>query len=323
MKTLSQSFPRLVVLIAPLFVAHQAPDGSEPAPACELGVEYVWTQLTVEADFPKSYNFQLFADKERVLAFHPGGVWSSIDGKAWTRTKLTNIVGGQAFLDYVHFNGSVYALGTFDGNIERYTQTSQIARTADFASWEILSESSNLPQRFFYHPFVFQNRLWIIGGEDSSGKYSDAWASPDAVHWVKVADNLPFGKRAGQRFVVFKGRLFMLDSDVWVSSDGLTWTMLTPRIADGDIFGYSAEVFDDRIWLIGCNRNGQFLSEVLSSPDGISWKAQRAPWSPRGGVASCVFGSQIIMTGGKYGGPGIAGQTEFVYSNDVWSLKRK
>jgi len=28
------------------------------------------------------------------------------------------------------------------------------------------------------------------------------------------------------------------------------------------------------------------------------------------------------MTGGKYGGPGIAGQTEFVYSNDVWSLEK-
>jgi hypothetical protein len=29
-----------------------------------------------------------------------------------------------------------------------------------------------------------------------------------------------------------------------------------------------------------------------------------------------------MMTGGKYGGPGIAGQTEFVYSNDVWVLRR-
>jgi hypothetical protein len=29
-----------------------------------------------------------------------------------------------------------------------------------------------------------------------------------------------------------------------------------------------------------------------------------------------------MMTGGKYGGPGIAGQTEFIYSNDVWSLEK-
>ena len=29
------------------------------------------------------------------------------------------------------------------------------------------------------------------------------------------------------------------------------------------------------------------------------------------------------MTGGKYGGPGIAGQTEFIYSNDVWGLEKK
>jgi hypothetical protein len=40
------------------------------------------------------------------------------------------------------------------------------------------------------------------------------------------------------------------------------------------------------------------------------------------GVAACVFNDKIFMTGGKYGGTGIEGQTEFVYSNDVWSLEK-
>jgi hypothetical protein len=201
--------------------------------------------------------------------------------------------------------------------------TSQIARTTDFRSWEIVAKESNLPRRFFYHPFVFQEKIWIIGGEDSAGKYDDAWSSKDAIRWEKVAERLPFGKRAGQRFVVFEEKLIMLDHDAWASSDGVTWRRLTPRIADGNIFGYSAEVFDGKIWLIGCSRDGRFRSEVLTSRDGKNWQAERAPWSPRGGVATCVFGDRLIMTGGKYGGPGIAGQTEFVYSNDVWGLEKK
>lgn len=285
--------------------------------------KYEWTQLTASAPYSKTYNYQLFADDQRILAFHPSGVWVSTDGRRWQQTQLTNIVKNQAFLDYVWFKGAVYALGTFDGNIERYTQTGQIARTSDFEKWEIVATQSNLPKRFFYHPFVFQNKLWIIGGGNGTTQFDDAWVSSDAVNWTKVADGLPFGKRSGNRFVVFKDKLYMLDHDAWVSSDGLHWKLLMPKIAEGDIFGYSVEVFHDKIWLIGCSRSGQFRSEVLYSTDGITWIAERAPWTPRGAAATCIFKDQIIMTGGKYGGPGVAGQTEFVYSNDVWALKRQ
>ena len=296
-------------------------DKGRSVPAVSPG--YAWERLSAEADFPKSYNFQLFADSAHVWAFHSGGVWISDDGISWTKTRLKNILGGQAFLDYVRFRGAIYALGTFEGNIERYAQTTQIARTRDFASWEILANGSTIPKRFFCHPFVFRDTLWMIGGEDASGRYDDVWQSVDAIHWTKVADAMPFGKRAGQHFIVFHDSLYMLDHDVWVSGDARNWKRLTDRIAEGEIFGYAAEVFDDALWLIGCNRNGKFRSEVLRSADGVTWRADRAPWSPRGGVATCLFRGRIVMTGGKYGGPGIAGQTEFVYSNDVWSLKKK
>ena len=297
--------------------------GYEHFPNKIENTKYAWTQLTADAGYSKSYNYQLFADDEYIRALHHDGMWLSKDGRTWLKATLSDIINRQAFLDYVKFKGAIYALGTFDGNIEHYTQTTQIARTSDFKTWEILAKDSNLPKRFFYHPFVFQNKIWIVGGEDANGRYSDAWVSSDATHWIKIADNLPFGNRAGQHFALFNDKIYMLDYDVWASSDGLNWKLLTPKIVDGDIFGYSVEIFDNRIWLIGCNRNGKFVSEILYSFDGITWKAERAPWSPRGGVATCIFKNQIIMTGGKYGGPGIDGQTEFVYSNDVWSFKKQ
>lgn len=287
------------------------------------GPPHAWVRLCAEAEFPKSYNFQMFADSAQIRVFHSGGVWASEDGVSWRKTPLRNILGGQAFLDYVQFQGAVYALGTFEGNIERHRMTTQIARTRDFATWEIVAEGSSLPRRFFHHPFVFRDTLWIIGGEDDAGRYDDAWQSADGVRWTRVATGLPFGKRAGQRFVVFHDILYMLDHDVWMSTDARHWQQVAASIADGEIFGYAAEVYDDAIWLIGCNRDGRFRSEVLRSSDASTWTAERAPWSPRGGVATCQFQGRIIMTGGKYGGPGIAGQTEFVYSNDVWAFGRR
>jgi hypothetical protein len=304
----------LIVRVALCVLAFAAALGGTLAP------EYQWVRLSASADFPKSYNFQMFADSSHARVFHPGGVWSSADGITWRKTGLRNILGGQAFLDYVMFQGAVYALGTFEGNIERHRLGSQIARTTDFRSWQILAERSNLPARYFYHPFVFSDTLWIVGGADDSGSYDDAWQSADAVHWTKVATGLPFGKRAGQRFIVFRDILYMLDRDVWMSQDGRHWQEVTAKIADGEIFGYSVEIYNDQIWLIGCNRGGTFASEILRSPDGKAWTSERAPWTPRGGVATCLFKGRILMTGGKYGGPGIAGQAEFVYSNDVWAL---
>ncbi|HAO46606.1 MAG TPA: hypothetical protein PLZ45_14160 [Ferruginibacter sp.] len=284
---------------------------------------YRWTECTSGAAFPKSYNFQLFSFRDTLWAFHPGGNWYTKNGTDWAKSALPNSINNLAFLDYVQFNNSILGLGHFEGNIERYKLTTEIYQTRDMRTWTILAKKSNLPERFFYHPFVLDNKIWIIGGTDGSNSFSDIWNSTDGVHWAKQADDLPFGKREGSQFVALKNRVYMINNDVWSSPDGLNWVLETKELVKGkELFGGTAVVFDNRIWLLGCNRDGKFTSEILVSDDGKEWTAQRAPWSPRGGIAACVYNGKIFMTGGKYGGPGIAGQTTFIYSNDVWSLEK-
>lgn len=285
--------------------------------------KYQWLQLTENAPYAKSYNYQLFEKNGFLYAFHADGAWKSKDGKNWENSGLSNMIKNQAFLDYVEFKGALYALGTFEGNIEQFKMSSQIAKTTDYQSWDIIASESNLPKRFFYHPFVFQDKIWIIGGSDAKKSYADAWTSTDAIHWTKAADQLPFGERDSQQFVIFHNKLYMLGEDVWSSEDGIHWEQESKKIAEA-IFGYSALVFDHKIWLIGCSRSGKFQSEVLYSVNGKDWTALDAPWSPRGGVAVCMFDNKIYMTGGKYGGqdPGNASETEFVYSNDVWAMEK-
>jgi hypothetical protein len=283
---------------------------------------YRWFSLLDAAPYAKSHNLELFSVTGGMLLFHPDGVWKSDNGITWRKTGLKNIVTNCAFLDYVQFKGAIYALGTFDGNIEKFTLTSQIAVTTDFNTWDTLAQNSNLPARFSYHPFVYRDKLWIIGGSDGHQKFADAWTSDDAVVWTKVADSLPFGQRDGQRFVTYHDRLYMLDHDVWVSDDGLSWSKLADSISSAPVVGYSSIVFDGKIWLVGCDRDGKFTSELLSSTDGVTWTASNAPWTPRGGVATCVNKNQLIITGGKFGGQD-PDHPVLEYVNDVWAMQAR
>lgn len=282
---------------------------------------YVWTKIADSADWKKSYNFQLFGIGDSLWTFHPDGNWYSTDGEHWTKSNLPNAINNLAFLDYVYFKNAVYGLGNFEGNIEQFRFKTEIYKTNDFKKWELIATQSNLPRRFFYHPFVFQDKLWIIGGEDQDTKYSDIWNSADGIHWIKQKDNLPFGKRSGSQIVVLKDTLYLLDNDVWTSTDALNWNQLASEIVQGEtLFGYSALVFDEKIWLLGCNRNGQFTSEVLYSSNGKNWQSQHASWLARGGIAATVHQNKIYITGGKYGGT--PNHPNFRYDNDIWIMQK-
>jgi hypothetical protein len=324
---------KIFVLIGLLFLASctgQPGKSATQNPEQKTAGNYKWTQLTGNAAFPKAYNFQVFSIRDTLWVMHRDGVWFSVDGKKWMRSPLTNIVKNNAFLDYVWFKNALYSLGTFEGNAEHYTFTSAIHRTYDMKNWQIVTAESNLPKRFFYHPFVFKDKLWIIGGNDGSNNFdgannfSDIWNSSDGVHWIKQADNLPFGKREHSQFVFFKDKIYMLNNDVWSSGDGIKWSKVADRLAKENIFGYTAVVYDNQVWLLGCNRDGIFQSQVLVSNDGKTWTTRSAPWTPRGAATACVYQGKIVMTGGKYGGMARDGRTtEFVYSNDVWTMEKQ
>jgi hypothetical protein len=284
---------------------------------------YAWQKILDSAVWKKNYNFQLFSVRDTLWNFHPDANWYSVDeGAHWIKSSLPNVINNHAFLDYVVFKDVVYGLGYFEGNIETFSFKPHIYRTTNMQSWELLSEQSNLPNRFFYHPFVFEGKLWIIGGEDKNSQYADIWNSEDGIYWVKQKDKLPFGKRSGSVVVQLKHKLYLLNNDVWSSTNGLNWQKETDAIVPGEqIFGYAAMVYDEKIWLLGCNRNGQFSSQVLVSSDGKKWEGMDAPWSPRGGIAATVHHDKIFMTGGKYGGT--PDHTEFIYSNDLWVLNKR
>ena len=281
---------------------------------------YQWQKLSDAGAWPKSYNFQMMTIQDTLWVFHPEGIWFSTDAKNWTKSTLKNVIGNTAFLDYVFFQNKIFGLGHFEGNAEKYTLRPTIYFSSDRIHWDSI-ENTNLQKRYFYHPFVFDEKLWIIGGEQDATIWADIIQSSDGIHWQIVKDQLPFGPVINSQFLVYKNKLWMFNDNVWVSDNGLDWSQVAETIIPGQrIFGFAPVVFDDQMWLIACNRSGQFDSQVIYSADGLNWTSQTAPWTSRGGVAASVFKDAIIMTGGKYGGT--SQNPEFGYSNDIWQMSK-
>lgn len=288
-----------------------------------------WTRLVEHAPFPESYNFPVHvAPNGGFIALHPRGTWSSGDGVAWERTPLPFSGMNSAYLSYVQHDGATWALGALEGDYRSFRISPTILRTRDYLRWEVAGTAGSLPQRIFYAAVGFDGAIWLLGGHDGERETSEVWRSRDGLDWECVLKTAPWSPRAAAKAIAFRGRLYLIGggqidgpnaNDVWSSGDGIEWIRECAAIAPEEPVGYAPIVYRDQIWLIGANRSGRFRSELLVSDDGRTWRAESAPWSPRGGVAAWTDGTALYITGGKYSTVE-AGETVFAYSNDVWRL---
>lgn len=293
--------------------------------------QYKWDRLTERAPYAPSYNFPVHvAPDGRFVALHPDGTWASRDGVKWTPTAMPFSGMNSAYLNYVERDGATYALGKLEGNYLDFRIDPVIQRTHDYEKWERLGTSPSLPRVIFYAATSFKGALWIVGGYDGKAATSSVWKSQDGLVWTRVLEKAPWSARSGGNVVVFRDRMFLLGggiidgpqaNDVWSTADGATWRRETAEIAPEKPMG-TPVVYDGKLWLVGANRSGTFGSGMIASPDGKTWTRQDAPWSPRGGVAAWTNGPDLFITGGKYSAEK-NGEHVFVYSNDVWRMRRK
>lgn len=302
---------------------------AQPPPA-----QYEWTNLTPAAEFPKSYNFPVFVIKGRMYAFSGGGVWSSNDGRSWSKTDLPSIRPDAYHTQYVQFRDAIYALGNNRGNYESIVFGSMVRRTDDLKQWKTIAERTDLPGRIFATLVVFRDKIWLIGGYDGNRFHNDVWNSSDGARWTRVVERAQWTPRASSSAVVFNDRLWLLGGgvidgmadrnpaskkEIWSSADGVTWERSSAEMPA--MPGGTPVVYDDQLWLVGANRDGSFGRSSLVTSDLRTWREETAPWSPRGGVATWVFHDKLFITGGKYSVTE-NGEIRFIYSNDVWVMTK-
>ena len=192
-------------------------------------------------------------------------------------------------------------------------------------TWRQATAAAAFGPRYGLRAASFAGKLWVLGGRDAAGSYSQSqiWSSADGATWTLETDNAAFGGTGNFQIAEFQGQLWKTggrDDAVYRSADGVNWVLVTDSAPFGARQQHTSVAFDDKLWVLGGNNNDNVyldLSDAWYSEDGASWvrAAADAGYEPITAHSSVVYGGRMwVIAGG--GGFGSSYVSSAVYSLD-------
>ncbi|MCD4781365.1 MAG: SUMF1/EgtB/PvdO family nonheme iron enzyme [Candidatus Omnitrophica bacterium] len=243
----------------------------------------------------------------------------------------------------VVFNDAMWLLGGWRGSDEG--ACSEVWRSYDGISWELIQKNAPWPARHSAGFFVFNNRIWVVSGDG----HADVWNSQDGISWSLITDSAPWGMRYSPYVGVHDGKIWLMGglswwdqdggmnfldgtkafNDVWSSTDGKHWklvNMQAPWAHRGLIHGFVS--LNNYIYILGggtkgrnndCDAGSETFTEyndVWRSKDGVDWQlvVPNAPWFPRTHFSVAVYDKRIWVSDGSH-------VVQLNLLNDVWWSK--
>jgi PKD repeat protein len=180
-------------------------------------------------------------------------VWYSGNGLQWTEMTPEAGFSPRAGHTSVVFNNRIWVIGGHTGgNPDSFS--SDIWSSFDGITWKQETPSVGFSPRAGHSSFVFNDRIWVIGGWNSTATFNDVWSSVDGTHWTLVTASTAFGL-GYYNAVIFDNRMWVIKQGqgIWYSDDGATWSKLvsSPPFFQEEFSGGPplAIVFDNRLWV--------------------------------------------------------------------------
>lgn len=157
-------------------------------------------------------------------------VWSSLDGVNWTLATDTAPFAARYDHSLAEFEGRLWLVG---GRDQDDNTIKDAWSSADGIMWQ--NEAVHLPDDFpalaGSQLVVFDNQLWLFGGEDNDGNNTnEVWSLSQGVALWQSQESSDFPRRRSHQVVVFNDQLLMSGgfysgrrNDAWVSNDGINW----------------------------------------------------------------------------------------------------
>jgi len=179
-----------------------------------------WENITESAEWSPRYGFtaNVLNDRIFILGGAPSfnDVWASLDGETWTQVTEHAPWVERAGHESVLFSDGLWVLGGVYA--DPYSEMlNDIWSSTDGVSWVEKLSHAGWHVRDSHAVAVFNNLLWVLGGQYSTGSgpgsyyvgLNDVWTSENGTDWEQLP-NAPWSPRASHAAVVFKNRLWIL-----------------------------------------------------------------------------------------------------------------
>jgi hypothetical protein len=253
-----------------------------------------------------------------------GGTGSSISGAQWTSATTAAAFDIRKYHTSVVFDNKIWVIG---GLGDWGSNLNDVWYSSNGSNWERASNvnGKNFSTRQGHSSVVFAGKIWVIGGQNSTGGYlNDVWNSSDGETWTQAA-NGPFTARIFHTSVVFDNKIWVIGgctnsdtgtvvNDVW-SYDGSNWARVTANGGFPARYRHTSVVFGGKIWIIGGSGSSGRLNDVWYSENGREWHeaTANAAFTARYAHASVAFNNRMWVIGGY----GISRGGNMCF-NDVW-----
>lgn len=304
-----------------------------------FGVKYRHASLSFKKDGVDS--IWLIGGAKDSSFLYSTAIWYSSDGRSWKRPdNQTQAPFGERNLhEALVYKNKMYVIG---GYISAYTNaTNEIWSSSDGSNWTM--KYGGFSSRYGHSAFSMEpmaDRLYVIGGHDSSGLKNDIWWSTDGITWNEETPNPQdmFTTREDHTAVWFKNAIWVIGgrtasgatNDIYASADGKLWSKMTPTSTSifSKRYGHACVIYKNKMWIIGGleekydSSSQQTISTTKSdiwySENGYDWIKAIEEAFPNGArfyhSATSLSDNKLFVIGG------VNYNSDKIYE-DVWSTQ--
>ena len=186
-----------------------------------------------------------------------GDVWSSSTGLAWNEHTLTNGFSARQGHAGVVFKNKMWVFGGYFINPAGSDNfLNDVYSSEDGLTWVKEDNVTTMwSERYGHSAVVYDDKIWVMGGNNSNGDSKEVWYSSDGISWTQQTSSIvtwdamkDFGAQ------VFDGKIWILGgnprTNIFYTFDGTTWS-------DGQDASWSVRSslvsfrFDNYLWVVG------------------------------------------------------------------------
>jgi len=256
---------------------------------------------------------------ELSVAPHDGVDWEEITTSLakWSeRNQFESVV----------FDNKMWVLQGYVGTGSSSSYSDEIWYTSDGVDWNKVTGSSPLPdERQSHGAVVFNNKMYVMGGSNSTGNLNDVWRSDDGITWEEIQPNADWAVRTHFDVVVYDGKMWIMGgygntgglNDIWYSTDGIDWDQAANAPWSGR-YGHTVLTLNNKVYVI----NG--LTTDVWSFDGTSWNEETSDTLFANGKryfpAGIVYDSKMWIIAGQDGNNGVFDEVYNSTDGEIWNL---